>query len=48
MTTLVIVGGLALLVIIAVLLGVPLVDRESRRQAWRRIAAERRRNDEQR
>lgn len=48
MTTLLIFGGLALLVIIAVLTGVSLVDRESRRHAWRRIAAERRRNHEQR
>lgn len=48
MTTSLIVSGLGLLVIIAILAGLSLTEREAQRQAWRRIAAERRRNHEQR
>lgn len=47
MNTLVITGGLVALVVLAITIGVA-SDRQSREQAWRRIAAERRRNWETR
>lgn len=43
----VIVLGLAILAILAILVG-KTVDRQARDEAWRRIAAERRRNSERR
>lgn len=47
MTAFLVVGGLVLLAIIVLHAGLSLLDRGSRRQAWRRIAAERRWINEQ-
>ena len=47
MNTWVIIGGSAVLVLLAIAIGL-LSDRQSREQAWRRIATERRRNWENR
>ncbi|MGH3564757.1 MAG: hypothetical protein ACRDRH_01720 [Pseudonocardia sp.] len=49
MTTTVIVGGLTILILLAVIVGISLADdRQSRRRAWRNIARERRRIREER
>lgn len=47
MNLIVIVLGVAVLLVIAIIIGVA-VDRQSRDRAWRRIAYERRRNWEER
>jgi hypothetical protein len=44
---LIIVGGITLLVILAVAIGLAMVDETSRSRAWRRIADARRRNWEE-
>lgn len=47
-TAILIVSGLGLVLVTAILIGLLLSERESQQHAWRRIAAERRRNHEQR